>query len=117
MIPTPHINATKEQIAKTVLMPGDPMRAKWIAEKFFENPVLVNNIRGIQGYTGTWKGNPVTVMASGVGISSISVYAYELFNFYDVDTIIRTGTAGSIRENVNVHDIISLTEPLLNPAF
>ena len=81
-IPTPHIAARKEDIAKTVLMPGDPLRAKFIAETFLENPVLVNNVRGVQGHTGTWKGVPVTVMASGMGIPAIGIYSWELFNFY-----------------------------------
>ena len=84
-VPTPHIAAKAGQIAKTVLMPGDPLRSKFIAETFLENPVLVNNVRGVQGYTGTWKGVPVTVMASGMGIPAIGIYSWELFNFYDVD--------------------------------
>ena len=85
-IPTPHISAKKEDIAKTVLMPGDPLSAKFIAETFLENPVLVNNVRGVQGHTGTWKGVPVTVMASGMGIPAIGIYSWELYNFYDVET-------------------------------
>ena len=94
-VPTPHIEAKAGQIAKTVLMPGDPLRSKFIAETFLENPVLVNNVRGVQGYTGTWKGVPVTVMASGMGIPSIGIYSWELYNFYDVDNIIRVGSAGA----------------------
>ena len=90
-VPTPHIEAKAGQIAKTVLMPGDPLRSKFIAETFLEKPVLVNNVRGVQGYTGTWKGVPVTVMASGMGIPSIGIYSWELYNFYDVDNIIRVG--------------------------
>ena len=82
-VPTPHIAAKAGDIAKTVLMPGDPLRSKFIAETFLENPVLVNNVRGVQGYTGTWKGVPVTVMASGMGIPSIGIYSWELYNFYD----------------------------------
>ena len=105
-IPTPHINAKKEDIAKTVLMPGDPLRAKFIAETFLTDPVLVNNVRGVQGHTGTWKGVPVTVMASGMGIPSIGIYSWELFHFYDVDNIIRIGSAGSIREDVRVRDLV-----------
>ena len=105
-IPTPHINAKKDEIAKTVLMPGDPLRAKFIAETFLTDPVLVNNVRGVQGHTGTWKGVPVTVMASGMGIPSIGIYSWELFNFYDVDNIIRVGSAGGLKEDVNVMDII-----------
>ena len=91
-VPTPHIAAKAGDIAKTVLMPGDPLRSKFIAETFLENPVLVNNVRGVQGYTGTWKGVPVTVMASGMGIPSIGIYSWELYNFYDVDNIIRVGS-------------------------
>ena len=92
-VPTPHIAAKKEDIAKTVLMPGDPLRAKFIAENFLTDPVLVNNVRGVQGHTGTWKGVPVTVMASGMGMPAIGIYSWELFNFYDVDNIIRIGSA------------------------
>ena len=95
-VPTPHISAKLGEIAKTVLMPGDPLRSKFIAETFLTDPVLVNNVRGVQGYTGTWKGVPVTVMASGMGIPSIGIYSWELFNFYDVDNIIRVGSAGGL---------------------
>lgn len=104
--PTPHINATPEDFAKTVLMPGDPLRAKFIAENFLENPKLVNNVRGIQGYTGTYKGKKVSVMASGMGMPSIGIYSYELFNFFGVENIIRVGSAGGMNENVKVRDII-----------
>lgn len=106
MVPTPNNSAQKDDIAGVVLMPGDPLRSKWIAETFFDDPRLVNNIRGVQGYTGTWNGHRVSVMASGIGIPSISLYVHELFNFYDVDMIIRTGTCGSITDGVNVGDII-----------
>ena len=94
--PTPHISAKPGDFAKTVLMPGDPLRAKFIAETYLENPVLVNNVRGIQGYTGTYKGKRVSVMASGMGMPSIGIYSYELFNFYGVENIIRVGSAGAI---------------------
>ncbi|MBR5761656.1 MAG: hypothetical protein IKX87_06475 [Lachnospiraceae bacterium] len=94
--PTPHINAKPEDFAKTVLMPGDPLRSKFIAENFLENPVLVNNVRGVQGYTGTYKGTKVTVMASGLGMPSIGIYSYELFNFFGVENFIRIGSAGSL---------------------
>ena len=104
--PTPHINATPTDFAKTVLMPGDPLRAKFIAENFLENAKLVNNVRGIHGYTGTYKGTPVSVMASGMGMPSIGIYSYELFNFFDVDNIIRAGSAGGMSERVKVRDII-----------
>ena len=103
---TPHNSAEKNQIAKSVLMPGDPLRAKFIAETFLENPVLVNNVRGVQGYTGTWKGKPVTVMASGMGMPSIGIYSYELYKFYDVDNIIRVGSAGGYREDLNLFDVV-----------
>lgn len=106
-IPTPHINAKKEDIAKTVLMPGDPLRAKYIAENFLEDPVLVNNVRGVQGHTGKWKGVPVTVMASGMGIPAIGIYSWELYNFYDVDNIIRIGSAGALRDDLNLMDIVA----------
>ena len=94
-------------IAKTVLMPGDPLRSKFIAETFLENPVLVNNVRGVQGYTGTWKGVPVTVMASGMGIPSIGIYSWELYNFYDVDNIIRVGSAGALADDLNLMDVVA----------
>ncbi len=104
--PTPHINACPEDFAKTVLMPGDPLRAKFIAETYLDSAVLVNNVRGIQGYTGTYKGIRVSVMASGMGMPSIGIYSYELFNFFGVDNIIRVGTAGGISTNVKVRDIV-----------
>lgn len=104
--PTPHINATPDDFAKTVLMPGDPLRAKFIAENFLENARLVNNVRGIQGYTGTYKNIPVSVMASGMGMPSIGIYSYELFNFFDVDNIIRIGSAGALDEKIRVRDIV-----------
>ena len=104
--PTPHINATPDQIAKTVLMPGDPLRAKFIAENFLEDAVLFNNVRGIHGYTGTYKGHKVSVMASGMGIPSIGIYSYELFNFFGVDNIMRIGSAGAMQENIRVRDIV-----------
>lgn len=106
-VPTPHISAEKGQIAKTVLMPGDPLRAKFIAENFLTDPVLVNNVRGVQGHTGTWKGVPVTVMASGMGIPAIGIYSRELFNFYDVDNIIRIGSAGALRDDLKLMDIVA----------
>ncbi len=104
--PTPHINATPEDFAKTVLMPGDPLRAKFIAENFLDNARLVNNVRGIHGYTGVYKGVPVSVMASGMGMPSIGIYSYELFNFFEVENIIRVGSAGGMSKNVKVRDII-----------
>lgn len=104
--PTPHIDAKPEDFAKTVLMPGDPLRSKRIAENFLENPVLVNNVRGVQGYTGTYKGKKVSVMASGMGIPSIGIYSYELFNFFGVENIIRVGSAGGMQKTVKLHDIV-----------
>ena len=95
------------EIAKTVLMPGDPLRSKFIAETFLTDPVLVNNVRGVQGYTGTWKGVPVTVMASGMGIPSIGIYSWELFNFYDVDNIIRVGSAGGLCDDLQLMDVVA----------
>ena len=105
-MPTPHNQAERNQIAKTVLMPGDPLRSKFIAETFLENPVLVNNVRGVNGYTGLYKGKPVTVMASGMGMPSIGIYSYELFKFYDVENIIRVGSAGAYVEELHVYDVV-----------
>ena len=105
-IPTPHINAPAGAFADTVLMPGDPKRSRLIAEKFLENPILVNDVRGVQGYTGTYQGKRVSVMASGMGAPSIGIYSYELFKFYDVKNIIRLGSAGSMREDIKVRDIV-----------
>ena len=105
-IPTPHIEAKAGDFAKTVLMPGDTLRAKFIAETFLTDAKLINNVRGVQGYTGTYKGKRVSVMASGMGMPSIGIYSYELFNFYDVENIIRVGTAGVIRPDLKVRDIV-----------
>ena len=106
-MPTPHNSASKGDFAKTVLMPGDPLRAKFIAEKFLENPVLVNNVRGVQGYTGTWKGARVSVQASGMGIPSIGIYAWELYTQYDVENIIRVGSAGGIADDLKLMDVVA----------
>ena len=105
-VPTPHITAKLGDFADTVLMPGDPLRAKFIAENFLEDAVLVNNVRGVNGYTGYYKGKRVSVMASGMGQPSIGIYSYELFNFYDVKTVIRIGSCGSFHEDLHVRDII-----------
>ncbi len=115
--PTPHINASPEDFAKTVLMPGDPLRAKFIAETYLEDAKLVNNVRGIQGYTGTYKGVPVTVMASGMGMPSIGIYSYELFNFFDVDNIIRIGSAGAISDDLQLRDIVAGMSACTNSNF
>ena len=104
---TPHINVSNEiGFGKTVLMPGDPLRAKFIAENFLENPVLVNGVRGVNGYTGYYKGVKVSVMASGMGMPAIGIYSHELFNFFNVENIIRVGSAGSIQEHINLYDIV-----------
>ena len=103
---TPHNEAKKEDIAKTVLMPGDPLRAKFIAENFLDDYKLVNSVRNVYAYTGTYKGKPVTVMASGMGMPSIGIYSYELFKFYDVDEIIRVGSAGAYTDKLNLYDIV-----------
>ncbi|MBQ6562343.1 MAG: purine-nucleoside phosphorylase [Clostridiales bacterium] len=105
-VPTPHITAKEGDFARTVLMPGDPLRSKFIAENFLENAVLVNNTRGVQGYTGEYKGKRVSVMASGMGIPSIGIYSYELFNFYGVENIIRVGTAGMLNQKLKVRDVV-----------
>ena len=105
-VPTPHNTAKPGEIAKTVLMPGDPLRSKFIAENFLTSPVLVNNVRGVQGYTGTWKGAPVTVMASGMGIPSIGIYSWELYTEYGVENILRVGSAGSLQDDLHVMDIV-----------
>lgn len=104
--PTPHINAVPEDFARTVLMPGDPLRAKFIAENFLTDSRLVNNVRGIQGYTGTYEGVPVSVMASGMGMPSMGIYSYELFNFFGVDNILRVGSAGGMVPQVKLRDIL-----------
>lgn len=105
-IPTPHIAAKKGDFAQTVLMPGDPLRAKFIAENFLDNTRLVNNLRGVQGYTGYYKNKRVSVMASGMGQPSIGIYSYELFNFYDVENIIRVGSCGCFDKDLHVRDLI-----------
>lgn len=104
--PTPHIKATPEEIAKTVLMPGDPLRSEFIAKNFLEGAVLFNNVRGVQGYTGTYKGERVSVMASGMGIPSIGIYSYELYSFFGVENIMRIGSAGALREDIKIRDIV-----------
>ena len=103
---TPHNAANKGDIAKTVLMSGDPLRAKFISENYLENPVCFNTVRNMYGYTGTYKGKPVSVMGHGLGMPSIGIYSYELFNFYDVDNIIRIGSAGSYRTDLTLGDLV-----------
>ncbi len=103
---TPHIKAAPEDFARTVLMPGDPLRAKFIAENYLEDAALVNNVRGVNGYTGSYKGERVSVMASGMGIPSIGIYSYELYKFFGVENIIRVGSIGAMNDNVKVRDLI-----------
>ena len=105
-VPTPHITANYGDFAETVLMPGDPLRAKFIADNFLKDAKLVNNVRGVNGYTGTYNGKRVSVMASGMGQPSIGIYSYELFNFYGVKNIIRIGSCGSFDKDLHVRDII-----------
>jgi len=105
-MPTPHNNAQKGDVAKTVLMPGDPLRAKFIAQNYLTNPVCYNEVRGMLGFTGTYKGIQVSVQGSGMGMPSIGIYSYELYNYYDVQNIIRIGTAGAIADFVNLRDIV-----------
>ena len=116
-IPTPHINAPAGAFADTVLMPGDPLRSRLIAENFLENAELVNNVRGVQGYTGYYKGKRVSVMASGMGCPSIGICSYELFNFYNVQNIIRLGSAGSMRADINVRDIVIAMSAYNNSSY
>ncbi len=104
--PTPHIHATPDDIAPTVLMPGDPLRAKFIAENYLDDAVLFNNVRGIHGYTGTYHGHRVSVMASGMGMPSIGIYSYELYHFFGVKNILRVGSAGGMQPHVHVRDIV-----------
>ena len=103
---TPHIEASVGQIAPTVIMPGDPLRAKMIAEKYLENPMLVSQVRNIYAYTGTYKGKEITVMASGMGMPSIGIYSYELYKEYNVENIIRVGTSGSYTDKLKIYDVV-----------
>ncbi len=116
-IPTPHIAAKAGDFAPTVLMPGDPLRSKFIAEHFLEDPVLVNNVRGVQGYTGLYHGKRVSVMASGMGMPSIGIYSYELYNFYGVENIIRIGSAGIISQKLKLRDIVAGMSVYTNSNF
>ena len=116
-VPTPHIAAKVGDFAKTVLMPGDPLRSKFIAETYLEDRRLVNNVRGVQGYTGTYKGVPVSVMASGMGMPSIGIYSYELFNFFGVENILRVGSAGAISEKLHLRDIVLGQGACTNSAY
>jgi len=106
MTPTPHNGAKKGEIAKTVLMPGDPLRAKYIAETYLENPVQVTSVRNMLGFTGAYKGKEISVMGGGMGMPSMGIYSYELYHFYDVDQIIRIGSAGSLQDKVELMDVV-----------
>ncbi|MFA5602428.1 MAG: purine-nucleoside phosphorylase [Bacilli bacterium] len=114
---TAHISAKVEDVAETVLMPGDPLRAKFIAENFLDDYKLINDIRGMYGYTGFYKGKKVTVMASGMGIPSMGIYSYELFRFYNVKNIIRLGTCGAYIKELNLYDIILTTGSYSETAY
>lgn len=116
-MPTPHNAAEVSQIAKHVLMPGDPLRAKYIADTFLKDPVLVNNIRSIQGYTGTYEGEKITVMASGMGMPSMGIYCHELFHFYEVENIIRVGSCGAMQPHINLYDVIIAQGACTNSNF
>lgn len=114
---TPHIEAKENEIAKTVLMPGDPLRAKYIANKYLTNPKLVNQVRGILAYTGTYKDKDVTIMASGMGMPSIGIYSYELFKFYNVDNIIRVGSCGVYTKDINLRTVILVEDAYTESSF
>lgn len=116
-MPTPHNNAKKGDIAKTVLMPGDPLRAKFIAETYLENPVCYNEVRGMLGFTGTYKGVPVSVQGSGMGMPSMGIYSHELYSEYDVENIIRIGTAGSIADNINLREVVIAVSASTNSNY
>ena len=116
-IPTPHITAKAGDFAPTVLMPGDPLRSRFVAENFLTDAVLVNNVRGVQGYTGLYKGKRVSVMASGMGMPSIGIYSHELFHFYGVEAIIRIGSAGMLRPDLRLRDIVAGMSCYTNSNF
>lgn len=116
-IPTPHINAPAGAFADTVLMPGDPKRSRMIAEQFLEDPVLVNDVRGIQGYTGSWQGKRVSVMASGMGCPSIGIYSYELYKYYNVQNIIRLGSAGAMNPKLKLGDLVIAMSAYNNSSY
>ena len=115
--PTPHISCNPGDFARTVLMPGDPLRSKYIAEHYLKNAVLVNNVRGIQGYTGEYKDKKVSVMASGMGNASIGIYSYELFNFYGVENIIRIGSAGMMQPSLKLRSIVAAMSVYSNSEY
>ena len=114
-VPTPHIGAKQGEIAKTVIMPGDPLRAKFIAENFLEDVICFNQVRNMYGYTGTYNGKRVSVMGSGMGIPSIGIYSYELFNFYGVENVVRIGSAGAFKPELNLFDVV-IVEHAYSPS-
>ncbi len=114
---TPHIEATKKQIAKTVLMPGDPLRAKFIADNFLENVEKFNNVRNMFGFTGTYKGKQISVMGSGMGMPSIGIYSYELFKFYDVENIVRIGSCGAYTADLDLYDVVLVDQAWSESSF
>ena len=117
LYPTPHIVTTPDKIAQTVLMPGDPLRSEFVAKNFLEGAELFNNVRGVQGYTGLWRGERVSVMASGMGMPSIGIYSYELYNFFGVENILRIGSAGALSANVKVRDLVLGMGACTNSAY
>jgi purine-nucleoside phosphorylase len=114
---TPHIEATKDQIAKTILMPGDPLRAKYIADNYLENVEQFNTVRNMFGFTGTYKGKRISVMGSGMGMPSIGIYSYELFKFYDIDNIIRIGSCGAYTANLDLYDVLLVDSAWSESSF
>ncbi|HOO68319.1 MAG TPA: purine nucleoside phosphorylase DeoD-type, partial [Bacilli bacterium] len=114
---TTHINANKEDIAKTVIMPGDPLRAKFIAETYLKDYKLINSVRNMLGYTGYYKDKRITVMSSGMGNPSMGIYSYELFNYYNVDNIIRVGTCGSYNKDIKIFDLILVDKSYSNSTY
>ena len=117
LYPTPHIHATPDDIAKTVLMPGDPLRSEFVAKTYLRDAKLFNNVRGVQGYTGTWRGTRVSVMASGMGIPSIGIYSYELYHFFGVENILRIGSAGALRPEIKLRDLVFGMGACTNSAY
>lgn len=117
LTPTPHNSAVAGDIAKTVLMPGDPLRAKYIADTYLDDVRCVNEVRNMLAFTGTYQGNPVTVMGHGMGMPSIGIYSYELFNFYDVDTIVRVGSAGGYADDLQLRDVVAAQGACTNSRY
>ena len=116
-MPTPHISAPQGAFAKTVLMAGDPLRAKFVAEKYLQEATMVTAVRNMYGYTGTYKGRPISVMGSGMGMPSIGIYSYELYDEYGVENIVRIGSAGSYRESLNVMDVVLVNQSYSDSTY